>query len=192
MIEVGAFEAKTKLSSLLEKVSQGEEVLITRRGKAVARLVSAVQAERSQFGATVKQLLALRKKVKFGKLDWKTLRDDGALVPALWHLELGNVLARAKKHERITTAQIAAIVELVNRLSITADTDHSCALKEVLSLARAESIPDHLLTPPIWNSPCGTESRWRRWTRRWSRRPTESLRSRTQRASTADSCIASR
>jgi len=120
------------------------------------------------------------------------LRDDGALVPALWHLELGNVLARAKNHERITTAQIAAIVELVNRLSITADTDHSRALKEVLSLARAESIPDHLLTPPIWNSPCGTESRWRRWTRRWSRRPTESLRSRTQRASTADSCIASR
>jgi len=77
MIEVGAFEAKTKLSSLLEKVSQGEEVLITRRGKAVARLVSAAQAERSQFGATVKQLLALRKGVKFGKLDWKTLRDDG-------------------------------------------------------------------------------------------------------------------
>ena len=27
MIEVGAFEAKTHLSSLLERVSQGEEVL---------------------------------------------------------------------------------------------------------------------------------------------------------------------
>ena len=32
MIEVGAFEAKTRLSSLLDKVTQGEEVLITRRG----------------------------------------------------------------------------------------------------------------------------------------------------------------
>ena len=68
------------------------------------------------------------------------LRDDGALVPALWHLELGNVLARAEKHRRITAAQIAAIVELVNRLPITADTDHGRALKEVLSLARAESL----------------------------------------------------
>jgi len=77
MIEVGAFEAKTKLSSLLEKVSQGEEVLITRRGKAVARLVPAARAERSQFGATVEELLALRKRVKFGKLDWKSLRDQG-------------------------------------------------------------------------------------------------------------------
>ena len=37
MIEVSAFEAKIHLSALLDKVSRGEEVLITRRGKAVAR-----------------------------------------------------------------------------------------------------------------------------------------------------------
>ena len=35
MIEVGAFEAKTHLSALLEKVKSGEEVLITKRGKAI-------------------------------------------------------------------------------------------------------------------------------------------------------------
>jgi len=68
------------------------------------------------------------------------LRDDGALVPTLWHLELGNVLARAEKRGRMTAAQIAAIVELVNRLPIAADTDHSRALREVFSLARAESL----------------------------------------------------
>ena len=33
MVTVGAFDAKTHLSSLLKKVEQGEEVLITRRGK---------------------------------------------------------------------------------------------------------------------------------------------------------------
>ena len=40
MITVGAFEAKTKFSELLDKVEQGEEVVITRHGKVVARLVS--------------------------------------------------------------------------------------------------------------------------------------------------------
>ena len=41
MREIGAFEAKNKLGTLLDWVEGGEEVLITRRGKAVARLVSA-------------------------------------------------------------------------------------------------------------------------------------------------------
>ena len=39
MKEIGAFEAKSKLGQLLDWVEAGEEVLITRRGKAVARLV---------------------------------------------------------------------------------------------------------------------------------------------------------
>lgn len=38
-IVVGAFEAKTKLAELLDKVEQGDTVTITRRGKAVARLM---------------------------------------------------------------------------------------------------------------------------------------------------------
>ncbi len=38
-ITVGAFEAKTKLAELLDKVQAGESVTITRRGKAVAQLV---------------------------------------------------------------------------------------------------------------------------------------------------------
>ena len=42
MYEIGAFEAKNKLSALLERVERGEEILITRRGKPVARLVPAV------------------------------------------------------------------------------------------------------------------------------------------------------
>ena len=45
MITVGSFEAKTKLAELLDKVEGGEVVTITRRGKAVARLVSAKSEE---------------------------------------------------------------------------------------------------------------------------------------------------
>ncbi len=36
---VGVHEAKTNLSKLLERVSAGEEIAITRRGEEVARLV---------------------------------------------------------------------------------------------------------------------------------------------------------
>lgn len=42
---VGSFEAKTKLSALLDRVERGEEVVITRRGKAVARLVPASEGQ---------------------------------------------------------------------------------------------------------------------------------------------------
>ena len=46
-IVVGAFEAKTKLAELLDKVEAGEIVTITRRGREVARLV-AVRTEDEQ------------------------------------------------------------------------------------------------------------------------------------------------
>ncbi|MEI6395555.1 MAG: type II toxin-antitoxin system prevent-host-death family antitoxin [Verrucomicrobiota bacterium] len=36
---IGAFEAKTKFSELLERVSRGEEITITKHEKPVARLV---------------------------------------------------------------------------------------------------------------------------------------------------------
>ena len=38
MREIGAFEAKSKLGQLLDWVEAGEEIIITRRGKAVARI----------------------------------------------------------------------------------------------------------------------------------------------------------
>lgn len=77
MIKVGAFEAKTHLSSLLEKVHGGEEVLITRHGKAIARLVPAGNAAREQASAAAEKLLTLRKQVTLGATDWKSLRDEG-------------------------------------------------------------------------------------------------------------------
>jgi prevent-host-death family protein len=41
MHQIGAFEAKNRLGSLLDRVERGEEIIITRRGKAVAKLVPA-------------------------------------------------------------------------------------------------------------------------------------------------------
>ncbi len=76
MITVGAFEAKTHLSALLDKVAAGEDVLITKHGKAVARLVKAEDATRTGVDATIAKLKALRVGSNLGS-DWKAMRDDG-------------------------------------------------------------------------------------------------------------------
>ena len=47
---VGVHEAKTHLSRLLERVSAGEEIAITRRGEEIARLVPARQRTARHFG----------------------------------------------------------------------------------------------------------------------------------------------
>jgi prevent-host-death family protein len=39
MVEVNVKDARSKLSTLLDRVEQGEEVIITRRGKKVARMI---------------------------------------------------------------------------------------------------------------------------------------------------------
>ena len=77
MITVGAFEAKTHLSALLERVAQGEEVLITRHGKAVARLVPAGAADRRRVDEAIEKLKTVRRGITLGGLDWKALRDEG-------------------------------------------------------------------------------------------------------------------
>jgi prevent-host-death family protein len=50
MAEVGVHEAKTHLSRLLRRVAAGEEVVISRGGKPVARLVPVEGPTRRQLG----------------------------------------------------------------------------------------------------------------------------------------------
>ncbi|MFO1220104.1 MAG: type II toxin-antitoxin system prevent-host-death family antitoxin [Burkholderiaceae bacterium] len=50
MKEIPVYEAKTRLSELLAAVEQGEQVVITRRGVAVARLVPPAAARRVAAG----------------------------------------------------------------------------------------------------------------------------------------------
>ena len=45
MLEVNVKEARSKLSVLLDKVERGEEIIITRYGKKVARLISSDKTE---------------------------------------------------------------------------------------------------------------------------------------------------
>ncbi len=50
MDPVSVYDAKTHLSRLLDAVEAGEEVVITRNGHPVARLVRAVAAPTRRFG----------------------------------------------------------------------------------------------------------------------------------------------
>lgn len=61
---VGAYEAKTRFSHLLERVARGEAFTITRHGRVVARLVPDETAEQQRIQSAVDGLLALRGRVK--------------------------------------------------------------------------------------------------------------------------------
>jgi prevent-host-death family protein len=77
MTTVGAFEAKTHFSRLLERVVQGEEIVITLRGRPVARLVPATGAEEGRIEQAIATLKSLREGASLGGFSWKTLRDEG-------------------------------------------------------------------------------------------------------------------
>jgi prevent-host-death family protein len=81
MKEVGVLEAKTHFSSLLDEVSAGAEVLITRHGKAVAKLVPSEPQPRDRREA-VAAIRALRAEIeeKYGvdeDFDWKAAVNEG-------------------------------------------------------------------------------------------------------------------
>lgn len=72
---------------------------------------------------------------------FERVRDDGAMVPTLWYLELANVLLQAEKRGRITAADVATRLELIADLPITADHETAArAWREVIALARAEGL----------------------------------------------------
>jgi prevent-host-death family protein len=80
MREFGAFEAKNKLSELLDLAEAGEEIVITRHGKEVARLVPPKGRHNvEEARAAMQRLRARAKKLKLGitleeALAW---RDEG-------------------------------------------------------------------------------------------------------------------
>ncbi len=76
MITIGAFEAKTNLSSLLDRAAAGEEIVITKHGKPVARLVSAEGVDRARVRDAFDKLTALRQGTTLNGISWKELRDN--------------------------------------------------------------------------------------------------------------------
>jgi len=78
MREIGAFEAKNRFGQLLDQVEHGDEILITRRGRAVAKLVPADPGfDRDKARRAVAGILRLSKGVTLGGLKIKDLIDEG-------------------------------------------------------------------------------------------------------------------
>jgi prevent-host-death family protein len=79
MREIGAFEAKNTLGALLDLVEHGEEVVITRRGKPIARLVrEADYVDRQRARRAIADMALMRKGVTLGpELDVKSLLAEG-------------------------------------------------------------------------------------------------------------------
>jgi len=70
---VGAFEAKTRFSQLLERVAAGEEITITRHGHPVARLVPARQAHSVEERREA--IRRMRELASHNRLDGLRVRD---------------------------------------------------------------------------------------------------------------------
>lgn len=78
MNEIGAFEAKNRLSELLRRAEAGEEIAITNRGRVVARLVPPGRAfDREQARAAVARIRKRRRGIVLGELGLKDLIAEG-------------------------------------------------------------------------------------------------------------------
>lgn len=75
---VGAYEAKTHLSELLEKVAAGEEITITRHGAPIARLVPVKKdASPEERAAAIKRIHKLASGLSLRGLKIKDLISEG-------------------------------------------------------------------------------------------------------------------
>lgn len=78
---IGTFEAKTHFARLIAQVMTGEEILITRRGKAVAKIIPITNASNTDtIQAAVLRLHNLAKEMQLREFDWeewKNYRDQG-------------------------------------------------------------------------------------------------------------------
>ncbi len=74
---VNTSELGEKLASLLSAVEDGEEVIITRDGEPVARLLPMRPHAAREVRDTIQRIRQLRRGMHLGDLDWRALRDTG-------------------------------------------------------------------------------------------------------------------
>jgi antitoxin (DNA-binding transcriptional repressor) of toxin-antitoxin stability system len=84
MPKMTAFEAKTRFGELLRRVEQGEEIVITRYGRAVARVVREGGADLDSVNRSVDALRQLQQRIR------KRSRGRSALSPAEVRAAIGH------------------------------------------------------------------------------------------------------
>ena len=72
---------------------------------------------------------------------FERVRDEGAIVPGLWYLEVSNVLLQAEKRGRIGIGDVMTRLDLIAELPISVDQQTTVrAWRETLMLARSEGL----------------------------------------------------
>jgi len=78
MKTIGAFEAKTHLSSLLDRAEKGEEIVITRRGQPVAVLSpTRKQVSKAAMRLVINDIRRLRVGLRLAGVSIKNLAHEG-------------------------------------------------------------------------------------------------------------------
>ncbi len=77
MKKIGAYEAKTHLSNLLEKVEQGQSFTITKRGQPVAKLTPVDVRPGRSVQTTIQRLKQFGKESRLGQMSLQELKDEG-------------------------------------------------------------------------------------------------------------------
>jgi len=75
--KIGAFEAKNRLSELLEAAENGEEVVITKHGRPVAKLIAVREFDRAKAREAAEWLIEFRKSHSLDGLKIKDLINQG-------------------------------------------------------------------------------------------------------------------
>lgn len=77
MSEVGAFEAKTHLPRLLERVQKGERFVITKHGHPVAELIPYRKRDPDKIRAAIDDLKTFQKTHGLGGLSVREMIEEG-------------------------------------------------------------------------------------------------------------------
>lgn len=77
MEKVGIYEAKTHFTRWIDKVAEGDSVIITRHGKPVAVLNSYGPAYKTDLAQVVSELRLFRKGKSTGNLSIRQMMDEG-------------------------------------------------------------------------------------------------------------------
>jgi prevent-host-death family protein len=77
METIGAYEAKTHLAQILDRVAGGERITIARHGVPVAVLHPAAPAKQTPVRAVIEQLRSFRRGHRLGELSLRDLIEEG-------------------------------------------------------------------------------------------------------------------
>ncbi len=79
MTQIGAYEAKTRLSQLLEQVARGEEIIITKHGVPVAALTPVLGSRPQNPREAIAAIKTFRRSHRLAGMSVRQMIDEGRL-----------------------------------------------------------------------------------------------------------------